>query len=341
MINLSEFKIGTKQQAGIMSVHPLLADDVDTKLATFDELKFNGTCEYGTMIFESLSEHPFIIPTGYSVITKQAAQDHALPFASLIKPNSKRTIEEACCIQQTQSGFIDGNKVKDFSILPLHIRKQHFVRYAYNNNNTLDFKEWYSFNRLWDCIYDFQKGLIESGDANLVLFFNKYMDKLMKFNAEFEVVDGQRGAIIMMNDKVVGIEVAPTQKYWKTIWNNLIRDCYGSEVLRLTLNNMINEINEFEDSGILAMLLDKCNTIEKMEKVIDFYYENERLKGKDILDSYSNKELIESVLNGDDMLFELNSYKDISYHIFNIKGTNSYGEMYKDNDRLIYLSLIC
>ena len=135
-INLSQFKIGRKQQAGVMSVYPLLADDVATPLADFEDVKFIGTSDYGTMVFENKSELPFIIPTGYSVITKQLAQDHALPFASLLAPNTVRSIDEACCIQQTQGGYIDGSKVKEFSILPLYIRKKHFEEFCNRKRKT-------------------------------------------------------------------------------------------------------------------------------------------------------------------------------------------------------------
>ncbi|WP_206737676.1 hypothetical protein, partial [Klebsiella pneumoniae] len=101
------------------------------------------------------------IPTGYSIITKQLAQDHALPFASLLEPNSRKEIEVACCIQKTQCGFIDGKRLKEeFSILPLYIRKQHFKKTIFPNGKipvAIDD----DFSRLWEHISNFQRNLIQ------------------------------------------------------------------------------------------------------------------------------------------------------------------------------------
>lgn len=335
LANLSQFKIGRKQQAGIMSVYPLLADDVATPLASFKDIKFRGTVAYGCMSFENNSEFPFIIPTGYAIITKQRAQDHALPFASLLPPNSIRSIFKACCIQQTQPGYIDGSKVTEFSILPLYIRKKHFEAYVKGeqriniNTRSLD------FNRLWPYISEFQQDLVKKGEANLVYFFNKFMDKLLRFNAEFEVVDGQRGAIIMLNDKIVGIEVAPTHEYWKTVWNSLIRDCYGSEVVRLT---MLNLIEEFKTSQELDMDISNCKSIEEIKKAIEAFYQEDSKRLADKIKDLTSMEIAE--VPATNKLIKENSYENITYHIIKVKDSSIYGEMYYDGDTMIYCSLL-
>lgn len=334
-VNLSEFQIGKKQQAGVMSVYPLFAEDVDTELATFEDIRFNGTSGYGTMVFTNSSDLPFILPTGYSIITKQLAQDHALPFASLLAPDSKRYINEACCIQQTQGGYIDGSKVKEFSILPLYIRKKHFETNIFQKGRKPLEMSPTDFARLWQHISDFQSKLVKRNEGNLVLFFNKFMSQLTQFNAEFEVMDGQRGAVIMLNDKIVGIEVAPTHAYWKTIWNSLIRDCYGSEVIRLTMQNLIEE---FKASQEQEMDLSHCKSIEEIETAIaDYYKANVReLEAK--LEGLNELETIEVAKSKD--VIRNNSYGDIAYHIIKAKDKGIYGEVYCDNDRMIYCSLL-
>lgn len=335
-IDLSKFKIGRKQQVGIMSVYPLFADDVETSLAAFEDIKFDGTIEYGTMVFTNKSDYPFIIPTGYSIITKQLAQDHALPFASLLEPNSRKEIEVACCIQKTQCGFIDGKRLKEeFSILPLYIRKQHFKKTIFPNGKipvAID----NDFSRLWKHISDFQRDLIQNDTANLVLFFNKFMDKLTRFNAEFEVLDGQRGAVILLNDRIVGIEIAPTHAYWKTVWNSLIRDCYGSEIIRLTMQNLVEE---FKTSTELDLDLSNCKSVEEIEKAIEVYYEKDK-------ESFENKlrefDSIDDILEipKHKSIIEDNCYNNISYHIFKAKDKEIYGEVYCDGDKMIYCSVL-
>ncbi|QUH21741.1 ARPP-1 family domain-containing protein [Alkaliphilus sp. B6464] len=333
-----DFKIGTKQTSGVMSVYPLISEDRTDALASFEDIKFNGTTSYGTMVFSNNSEKPFIIPTGYSIITKQLAQDHALPFATLIKGNDNhRDINTACCIQQTQCGFIDGDKLKEnFSILPLFIRKGHFDKYFRVNNSQLNMNNFDDFSRLWTIISSFQKGLVKESYGNIVLFFNKFMDKLTQFNAEFEVVEGQIGAVVMLNDKIVGIEVAPTHEYWKKIWNSLIRDCYGSEVIRLTMNNIVKE---FEKSRELKLDLENCLTIKDIEKAI----QNHENQNKDSLMKSLEKVLFSQFvyLSQKNRFVVANSDDNVSYAAFKASDKRAYGEAYVDKDgKLLYLSML-
>lgn len=332
-----DLEIGTKQQSGIMSVYPLIGEDITDELASFKDIKFKGTVAYGTMIFGNNSEKPFIIPTGYSIITKQLAQDHGLPFATLINANTKHEIVNvACCIQQTQGGYINGDTLKEnFSILPLYIRKEHFVKYFKESNDELLFEPLF-FNRLWGIISSFQNKLVKNNVGNVVLFFNKFMDKLTQFNAEFEIVEGQRGAIIMLNDKIVGIEIVPTHEYWKTVWDSLIRDCYGSEVIRLTMNNLIEE---FEKSRELELNLENCLTIEDIEKTIKIH-EN---KEKDLLLKSLNEIISEKLVFVDKnkKLILRNSNDDLYYNLFKIKDKKIYGESYINKvGKMIYLSML-
>ncbi|WP_460291993.1 hypothetical protein, partial [Bacillus cereus] len=47
------------------------------------------------------------------------------------KEKVKKPEKNACCVEQTQPGMIDGDKVQGFNLLPLSIRKEHFKQYIY------------------------------------------------------------------------------------------------------------------------------------------------------------------------------------------------------------------
>lgn len=338
-INFNEFKIGRKQQSGMMSVYPLLAADVDTPMASFNDINFIGTYDYGSMIFKNNSDKPFIIPTGYSIITKQVAQDHGLPFATLISPHHQKFVETACCIQQHQGGLMKQEKITDFHILPLYVRKKHFQEYIKPekgiNNNILRTDFCNDFARLWKIISEFQKGLVKESSAHLVYFVDKFMDKLVQFTAEFEAVEGQRGAIIMLNNKVVGIEVTPTQEYWRIVWNSLIRDCYGSEVIRLTMNNLVEEFKEFQNNDLD---LSNCTSIYEIENAIEKYYNNESDKASKILNDLSLKDTY-NVPKGNSLI-KINSENGLNYNIFKIKDSEIYGESYDKDGKMVYCSIL-
>lgn len=336
MVNLdfSNLKIGKKQQVGVMSVFPLIGEDVKTKLSSFEDIDFIGTDDYGEMVFKNNGEYPFMLPSGYSIMTKQQAQDHALPLSTLLPAKEVRCIKEACCIEATMPGYIDGKKVKGFNMLPIYIRKRHLEDFFknYRKGSCFNLK---NYSRLWEYIFDFQSKLIDSGREDLVLFFNKFMNELIKFNAEFEVVKGQRGAIILINDKVIGIEVVPTQKYWKTIWNSLIRDCYGSEVIRLVKQNLIENFKDYKECDIK---LDDCKSISEIRERLEDYYNNERKKIEKKLHLIC-KAMVNEV-QGEDII-ALNSDKNLSYHIFKLFNKDVYGEVYQDNNNnVIYCSML-
>lgn len=329
LLDLNKFSIGNKQTVGIMSVYPLIAEDEKTNLAMFEDIKFNGTINYGQMSFTNNSDNVFILPTGYSIMTKQAAQDHALTFASLLRPKENKVFKNACCIQQTQGGYIKGEDNMEFSILPLYIRKQVLKNFRVSNN---DYDNYNDFSRLWDNIREFQKKLTNQHDSNLIHFFNKYLDRLATFNAEFECVPNQRGAIISINDKIIGVEIVPTHEYWSKIWSSLIRDCYGSEVLRLT---ELKIIKTFKDNVKNKLDLSECSNVSDIKNVLEDLKNKETKDGLEILKNISNFEYKEQSHKA---LDNQNSFENLKYNV--IKGKGVVGEVYKENENLIYLSLL-
>ena len=75
---LNDLTLGTVQKSGPMTVVPLLGKDATDTLASFSEVSFERVATYGDMVFKNESEKPFILPAGYAIMTKQAAQDHAI-----------------------------------------------------------------------------------------------------------------------------------------------------------------------------------------------------------------------------------------------------------------------
>lgn len=337
---LNGFRLGEKQDAGVMSVIPLLAPDATDNLAAFSDVEFTGTTNYGTMVFKNKSDKPFILPSGYSVITKQAAQDHGSTFAYLLEPDSTRYLSETCCIESSQGGYINGKEVKDFYLLPLYVRKQHFEQNVREGRGkAVELASYDSnFSRLWPIISEFQKGLItdsRSHQSHLVYFFNKFVDRLNEFNAEFETVKGQRGAVILLNDRVVGIEIAPTEAYWKVLWQRLIRDCYGSEVVRLTMNNLIKEFKRQQEQ---QLALDGCRSIEAIEEAIANHTTRYQTEIGGQLRSLLEKELV--ALPKTDWATRDNNHSGFAHHVFKVKGEKTYGELYTEGEKTVYASVL-
>lgn len=321
---LNDLTLGTAQKSGPMTVIPLLGEDITKDLATFSEIKFEKVETYGEMVFSNNSDKPFILPAGYAIMTKQLAQDHALVYSTILPGNKKTIIETACCIQQTQCGYIDGKGIKHFNFIPTEIRKGSVLNHT---NGSLN------FSRLWPLISSFQKKLVKDEMGNLILFFNKYMDKLLSYNAEFECVAGQRGAIILFNNEIVGIEIAPTQEYWKTIWNPLIRDSYGSTILRNALKDPTNGFLKNTNN-----IFSDCKTPEEMLKALDNTAFVDKINVLSKIEELSVKDMFND--------FAVNMKKIDKYsipgftHLLAKSETSAIIDMHKQGNKIIYLSYL-
>lgn len=209
---------GRVQSVGVMQVVPILGDDSDEFAPPEVEVR---TSTYGTVHLRNEADLPTIVPTNAGWIVQQAAQDHAIASAALIKAKSERTINTAMCIQSSQGGII--NKAKhDMLILPAALRAPSLARRKEND-----------FRKLWESIGTFnqQAGSNMQG-AHLHYFLDTFGKQLDEFVAEFEIVKDQVGAIILIDGTVIGIERVPSHAYWQTVWTPLVRICYGSLALQ-------------------------------------------------------------------------------------------------------------
>lgn len=326
---LKGLNVGVKQTVGIMGVYPLIGEDLNVEMATFKDVKFIGNNNYGELMFWNNSNKPFILPTCHAIMTKQAAQDHSTTFATVLSSGYNK-ITNACCIQQTQGGYIVGDKcLKDgegFTFLPLEIRKN----IMFDNKDNIS--NYMSFSRLWQNIIDFQKELIKKYDGNLIYFFTKFLDQLSRFNAEFEIVDNQRGAIITFNDEIVGIEITPTHEYFKNIWQSLIRDSYGSAMIKMAQMNIKDTFNNSSNLD-----LSKCTELDEIIHLIQ----------EDYINTQSN--ILFKIMNLAELNFEdkvkqndfIKKNSEFFQYKIMIDTKKEYGtEFFINNDEIIYLSLI-
>lgn len=207
-------KSASRQSVGNMEVIPLVSDEDDETFAPPDF--YASTREYGQIRVRNDSDRPSIVPPGAGWVVEQSAQDHAVCSGALMPAKKTRSLTKACCIQETQGGLISETQ-GSMLILPASIRSQALAI----RNDT-------SYNRLWDVIRKFKRSVGLDGSGNLVDFLKAFRRQLDEFVAEFELIPRQVGAVVLINGTVVGVERAPSTQFWRTLWNPLIRVCYGS-----------------------------------------------------------------------------------------------------------------
>ena len=224
---LRGLKPGIAQECGMTCVIPLISEsEILSTIGDVDNLRI-GTERYGTVVVENLNDEPTIIPSGLSILTKQIAQDHCIPFTKVIGGKKVKGYNKCCCVQDSQGGAIQKDK-HEVSMLPHPLRES-----VYEIRN-VD-----KFGKLWDSLRNFSVELGGNIGHNgwLVDFIDTHKDSLTDFVSHFEPVDNQLGAIILINGKVAGIEVVPSYKMWNVLWKPLIKECYGS--LALWMNNKV------------------------------------------------------------------------------------------------------
>lgn len=213
---------GRIQSVGYMQVIPLVSDLSDTRFVSPVEAEAEVfTTSYGTLGFRNRSDSLLIVPCHAGYVVKQAAQDHAMAHAGVVRSSGERSFDTAMCIQQSQGGLIRRGAYQ-MLILPYALRE-----------TALAMRKEKSFNKLWDAISVFNREMGVQAVGHLDFFLKQFRKELDEFVAEFECVSGQIGAIILVDDQVVGIERAPSHAYWQSVWPCLIRECYGSLAIRV------------------------------------------------------------------------------------------------------------
>lgn len=213
---------GRPQSVGNMEVIPLIDEEGSRGESWNPPTNLEmGTSSYGTVYLWNSGDGPTIVPLGSSWVVKEKAQDHAIGSAIIIDKGQGVSTNTAMCIQSTQGGKItQGNH--DFTILPLDLRWK-----------ALALRSVSQYDKLWQHIRKFDSGYgMDRQDAALINFLTSFKRQLDQFVAEFELVPRQIGAIIRINGVLVGIELAPSEEFWKSLWVPLIRVCYGSLAIK-------------------------------------------------------------------------------------------------------------
>lgn len=209
-------RTGPRQSVGVMEVIPLLGEDDDTFAPPEVEV---GTSHYGTVDLRNDGDRPTIVPPGAGWVVRQAAQDHAIGSGKLMRAGESVKIDTAMCIQQSQGGYIRRDK-HPMLVLPAALR-----------GRALAMRNEAGYSKLWDDIGRFNRRVgvsVGHGGGHLEYFLRHFAKQLDEFVAEFELVPDQRGAIVIVGGRVVGLELAPNRAYWRHVWEPLVRVCYGS-----------------------------------------------------------------------------------------------------------------
>ncbi|MCP4129464.1 MAG: hypothetical protein GY754_00470 [bacterium] len=219
-LDMSGFSFDEPQRSGAMTVVPLFGEDHPGDfILPASGLKLSGVETYGKVVLENA--HPTgvcIVPLHIGYIQDQA-QNHALCSSLFIGAGQKVTVKDACCVQASQGGYLEGAN-QWFFVLPLSLREK-----------ALELRGKEEFGKLWDHIAELNRDFGLQNRGHLEQILSRKKAYLNQYEHRFELQPGQRGALFFVKNRLAGIEIAPTEAYFKDIWKPLVCFSYGASAM--------------------------------------------------------------------------------------------------------------
>lgn len=304
------------QSVGFMQVIPLTSELHFDQVANPSKA-YVGTSNYGSLSFTNDESDPLIVPAHAAYLVKQAAQNHAMTHAGIVKKRKSQQFDTAACIQQSQGGTISKGQ-HEMVILPAPLREKAFTHRGTND-----------YAKLWPAISDFNKraGTKRQRGGHLEDFFDSFVEQLDQFVAEFEPVENQVGAIVLIGGKIAGIERTPNPEYFLDIWKPLIRECYGSmAVLEAKEHNGNPPVPKTRVS------LREVDSLDDLEHALSQAEEQEYDKVKSVVNGLLSIDL-NNKQEGKDGNFTLST-------VGGEEGSRFIGQTVKHDEQVVYASLI-
>jgi hypothetical protein len=189
------------------------------------------------------------------------------------------------------------------------------------------------FRKFWGNISTLNTALgLPECEGHLNKLFTHLDKELQQFVAEFETIPGQIGALIIINGKLQGVEIAPSPEYWDSVWEPLIRFSYGPEAVLVARHLG-------PDGAHQAMLnrprlqCDNPSSIEDIENALRKLRSEEKARVEAEVESH-----LETVLVFD--VDEEAMAAGISYSLGSSYG-QFIGQVVVDDDYVVYASMVC
>jgi hypothetical protein len=319
-------KAGKSQKVGIMEVIPIFYQS--RELMNFhialpgESMLLKKIPNYGEVVLENEDENDLlIVPVHTGFITPQKSQDHAIAKGGIITSKTSYHYKDAFCIQETQGGYIPPGHY-DFIILPYSLR-----------HKAIKMKDKSGYSRLWEDISLFNREVgIKKGTAHLEYFYQTFSEELEEFIAQFEIEPDQVGAIILIANQVVGIELAPNPDYWKNVWEPLIRSCYGAETIRqLLLNPDVRGEGKLSPEEI-----ENISSIDDLESVIAKLKNTNQAKVEEIIENLLDKKMQAEV---DITTTQQSGSIDSQFELLTLEEEIYRGQVVREDGVVVYASI--
>ncbi|MFB2974416.1 ARPP-1 family domain-containing protein [Aerosakkonema sp. BLCC-F183] len=218
--DFSPYQLGIPQQSGLMTVVPIFGGHNKSKYTgPLTGLKLNRVTGYGSVELANPADSGIAIVPLHIGYIQDGAQNHALCRSAFIAGGQKLMFEDACCVQQSQGGYLEGRE-QWFFILPVQLRLE-----------ALQLRGQKSYSKLWNAISRLNQQFNLPNRGHLEQIITRQRAFLTQYQSRFELLENQTGALFFLGDKLAGIEIAPTAAYFQEMWMPLVCFCYGTAAM--------------------------------------------------------------------------------------------------------------
>ncbi|HKB40564.1 MAG TPA: DUF6569 family protein [Gemmataceae bacterium] len=229
---LPAFRFGRLQSSGALSMVPLFGPDQGgTYTPPLSGLKLAGVRGYGNVELKNPSSAGVTVVPLHIGYIQDGAQNHCLCSSLFLGAGQQRLVEDACCVQQAQGGYLE-DREQWFFVLPLGLREE-----------ALRLRGQKNYGKLWSEIakLSVRFGLEARGHLEQVICRQRAV--LTQYQSRIEAVPGQTGALFFLNERLVGVEIAPNAAYFSEAWMPLACFCYGTAALETERGRLPAEAN--------------------------------------------------------------------------------------------------
>ena len=302
---------GDMQTVGVMQVIPLLGRVTNNEVALVSNVRVTNTT-YGHMRFNNLADSPAIVPQHAGYLTDYKAQDHATPIAVIVSDVAE--LNTAMCIESSRGGVLRGDGSEELIIMPFQLRETAFAKRNISE-----------YAKLWRAIGSFAERLGTSVGGHINRFLDAFRDQVEHFVAEFELLDNQVGAIIVINGHVVGVERYASAGHFAEVWETIIRDCYGT---------LAQEVVEVENIRAVDTRVELGNGYGSLDDIID------GLLHADAAEREAVSSLLRSVMNEPLEVVATGENSSTGWRLETYENDHFVGQAIGDDDNILYASII-
>lgn len=218
-LDLNDYRFGAPQQAGRLTVLPILGQQASTDLLPFAQAGRAEQNSAGPILLANTSEQGCLLAPLHFGLPTGPHNGCFLAGAALTPPAEKRDLAGQALLPYRATRRNSFDATGSFC-LPLALRSPAW-----------QVRRQSGAQRLAASRDDLEGHLLRHGLGRFPALLQTQHSELQSFARQIELLSGQTGALFFIEDHPVGLEIAPSPAYFAAIWKPLLLGCYGLTAL--------------------------------------------------------------------------------------------------------------